>query len=263
MFFDIDGCLVNYKFKFNIQLKRFVKLVKLARKRGIKFHINSNRSRESILRVYRQIGFDGLIICENGAEVYNPNKCAIEYVCSHLNKGKLSKVLEGSESTVKFVDTDLLINSPNSLIKKFKKNDVVYFCERTRKFTMTVHPRVLKCRKLTYNKSLLIKTKEKLDRFCAGYEISIDTAYGNVMMTPKGINKSFKMKMVASSNTIASFGDGESDLPMFESSDICGAPANASEKVKSKVAHLNGFISEKEFTKGAYDFLKKILNSVD
>ena len=260
VFFDVDGCLIGHDYNPNIDPIIFGAKMNVLSKEGYIFHINSNRSIEDLIEIYEEFGFNGEMIIENGTSCYNPKTGKSQsYGFETFDRSKLFVALENSLSEVSFVKTNKLIKDPVKFVRFFKdKDEKKYFCEETRKYTMTIYPRLLKNSLLFFNQELLDDTLKKLVQIFPDYTAETGLDYGNILLVPRNAHKGSLMSKVANSGKIVSFGDGEADISMFQISDFCGAPKNSGDKVKKKVQDLQGYVSPFKFTKGAYDFLLNI-----
>jgi hydroxymethylpyrimidine pyrophosphatase-like HAD family hydrolase len=260
IFFDVDGCLVDKKCHLNMDLEDFKIKVFEAIQKGSRFHINSNRSLDNLLDIYRKFGFNGHIINENGIGVYNPNTLEmLDIGFKEVDKEALADNLSKYEfGNVEFIDTGVLITDPEKFTGHFVDTNRLCFCERTRKYTMTFYPRILENGKVSFELDMLKGMANLLAESYPDFRIETGVDYGNVLMTPNKSSKGVGLRRIATNGRIFSFGDEIGDISMFDVSDFCGAPFNASDKVKNEVIKLKGYVSNQEFTRGAYDFLNHI-----
>jgi hydroxymethylpyrimidine pyrophosphatase-like HAD family hydrolase len=256
VFFDIDGCLVDKEYHLTIpttELERGVRASSL--RMGL--HLNSNRSRRSILDIRAQVGFNGLVIYENGQGIFNPTT-GEDYTLSKIGKFSrkdLIRKLGQISEQVSFVSTDDLINFPERFSSSLSR---VIFCEESREYTATVYPRVIKNGVPTFDKNYLDEAKEFLSKsFGNKYIIRSTPGYGNVVLTPIGALKSGPMKRLFGTNRVASFGDDIPDINMFQESSptLIGCPANSVQEVKEFVRKNGGFVAGGQYTTGAIEFL--------
>lgn len=260
VFFDVDGCLLDWKYKTNMDIEQFRHRIESMTKFGFSFNLNSNRSLDNLLDIYRSFGFNGKIIIENGACIYDPRKDSFYSVgFSTFDRKNLVAALRNERfARIDFIDTDILISHPSKIAVEGKEGQFLCFCEKTRKYTMTVYPRVVRNSKFVFDAHLLDKTKDALSKGYPDYCLEVGLHYGNVLLVPESSSKGAPLKVVAKNSEIVSFGDGDGDISMFDVSDFCGSPANASPKVIERVLNLRGYVSKGRFTKGAFEFLNRL-----
>lgn len=257
--FDIDGCLVNEKYEFTIPLKKMQKIIQEGKSKGLEFSINSNRSLKSMQEIYEQLGFNGKMICEGGAYIFNPltneRKSLFD---KEIDKSQLMKSLEGLADDIKYGNTNYVLKNPISFAAKYKNEDVVIFLEDTRRYTMTIYPRKISDDTLCFNEEIISNVLKTIREGFRDYEVIPSMIYGNILLTPKGLQKGSCLKKLQGPR--ASFGDTEQDISMFENSEYSGVPLNAEQKNIDRVKELKGFISTKSYTDGAYDFINQVIN---
>ncbi|MFH1500618.1 MAG: HAD hydrolase family protein [archaeon] len=259
-FFDIDGCILSPELKFTLSPEKLVRKTRSLDGR-VKFHLNSNRSLKGIRPIYDQIGFDGLIIFENGLGVYDPTleKTVIEKGCP-IDRERLSEILS-EVGRVSFIDTDQIFLNPDSVLRQ---DPVEVYCEKTRVYTMTIYPRIVSNKGLQSTVSILNQVDSLVNgHYKTEYDISRSLDYFSVMLTPKTALKSGPMKEIATDSRIASFGDSAQDILMFKESapGLIGCPSNAHQEALDYVRRNKGFISELQYTAGTLDFIGELKNA--
>jgi len=256
VFFDIDGCLVDKEYRFTVSPTELESSVG-ASSSQMSLHLNSNRSRQSILDIRAKVKFNGLVIYENGQGIFNPIT-GEDYTLSEVGKFSredLIKKLRQISEQVSFISTDDLMNFPERFSSSLSR---VMFCEGSRKYTATVYPRVVKNGVPTFDQNYLDEAEEFLSKkFGSIYTVRVTPGYGNVILTPIGALKSSPMRRLARTNRVASFGDDIPDINMFQESSptLMGCPANSVQEVKEFVRKNGGFVAESQYTAGAIEFL--------
>lgn len=241
IFFDLDGCLITPSYQFNIPLEEVQSAIRSLQGDGTKIHVNSNRSIASIESIRATLGFNGCVIYENGAGIYNPiTKIKDGNGTRLFDKKMLTKVLNNAGFPTYFIDTD----------QEFPRNieRTVVFCEKTREYSVTAYPR-----KEEEVSGINRIYSVLYDSFGATYDINKNQVYQNIILTLKKINKGCALKYF--DGISASFGDEVADISMFNKSDICGCPSNASEEVKKYVQKRGGFLACNPYTLGAREFM--------
>jgi HAD superfamily hydrolase (TIGR01484 family) len=261
VFFDVDGCLIDTKYQPNMDMDEFRALVAEKIATGWFFHINSNRSNVSLLKLREQFGFNGTLISENGIAVYDPrtDETITADGFTPIDRDELSGVFEfRPRSKVRYIATSQLANEPIRFAHEFEgPENTVYFIENTRQYTATVYPRVDSAELTSCTPELLEATVELLSGKFPNFDVTTSPAYGNVLMIPKGANKGSTMRDIADGQ-VASFGDGSADVSMFEISDYFGVPSNGDEAVMQAARTWRGFVADRPYTQGAYDFLLQL-----
>ncbi|MEI7719229.1 MAG: HAD hydrolase family protein [archaeon] len=262
VFFDIDGCLINSSYDFTVSPQELSATVKKY-ENIMRVHINSNRSLPSILNIWNKVGFAGLIVYENGQGVFDPvTNTDLNSSEKRISKRELASKLLSISDEVKFISTDKLIQNPADFSSQKSKS---IFCEESRDYTATVYPRINLLGVPVIDWEFLNITEKLLEEhYGRDYEVCSSKIYCNVMLTPNHALKSNPMQKIAGNNLIASFGDENPDIKMFEESTpgLIGCPANASKKVQEFVSKKGGLVSKKEYTAGALDFLNYISKKI-
>lgn len=256
VFLDIDGCLIDNTYNLTAPLENLRKAAKKLEKKA-RVNLNSNRSLSGILKIWDSVRFNGLLIYENGLGIYDPIlKIDNSSNQSELDRAQLMTNLASITEEFEFISTDDLVREPRNFRSiGFNK---IYF-EKTRKYTMTVYPRLFKENVPFIDSEYLLKVKLRLDEFYGqSYDIRISNSYGNVILVPKNALKSKPMKKIASGLKIASFGDETADICMFRESNpgLFGCPNNSQETVKEFVIAQGGFVPQKNYTLAVIDFFE-------
>ncbi|MEK6916634.1 MAG: HAD family hydrolase [Nanoarchaeota archaeon] len=256
--FDIDGCLLNSNYEFTVPVEQLRNLLERGKEKGMQFSINSNRSVEGMLEIYNTLGFNGVLIGEGGAFFYDPKTSATEFFGKKFDRDRLFSILSYLTLNLSFVNTDDVIKSPEKFVQGYGQSEITIFLEQSRQYTMTLYPREVADGTLKYNQTLLDSVASVVQPEFPEVQIDTSMKYGNLLMTPKGLEKGSLLPRLEAK--IASFGDTEQDISMFVVSDYCGCPANASQGTKQTVAKLRGFVSDKSYTEGAYEFLEVMID---
>lgn len=261
LFFDIDGCILDYGYRYTTPLEKLRGSINIAKNKGAIFSINSNRSIESMLKVYNELGLNGVLIGENGVFAYNPfTGEELQTGFPKMNREFLVSALREMFPVVEFINTDTLVKNPATFVDRFKGSPQAAFCEETRRYTMTVYPRMLNDEgTIAYSQDLLQKIGSDIAVRMQGYSLEIGGDYGNILLVPTGSNKGSLLNKIAEGDKIVSFGDGIGDISMFEVSDFCGVPANAKDSVKGAVQALGGIVTTNTFSEGVYEFIEKVI----
>ena len=261
-FLDVDGCLLDEKYDINMDLAVFRKEIGNAYENDCVFHINSNRSLDSLRKIRGMFGLNGKIISENGICFYDPIRGELRTgrAFSLFKRDKLVRLLAESNGEVLFTDTDKLPKTPEDLGMTSRKEGRVFFCEQGRKYTMTVYPREIRMNSFHCTDDLLNPTAVLLAEFFQEYKVEVGEKYGNILLVPHHADKGALIPQIAGRGIIYAFGDGEADVSMFRRAHVCGAPANASERVKDEVRSLDGRISSRAYTAGVHEFITSAIS---
>lgn len=257
--FDIDGCLLNTRYQYTIPFETLCGIIQRGKSEGMTFNINSNRSLSSMLKIYNELDFNGFLIGEGGAYLYDPNTDQTDsFTENEVDRSALIDILNELTPNVAIVDTDEVIKRPQEYAEDYTAGEVVIFLEQSRKFTMTAYPRIVQKGTLVFDQGLLESIAIEMVPEFTEYFLAANLRYGNILLSPKNLEKGSMFSRLP--KPIASFGDTNQDISMFENSDFCGAPSNATENVKRRVFELKGFVSNKDYTAGAYEFINKALS---
>lgn len=252
--FDVDLSLINEKYEFTIPLDKFKDIIEYGKSKNLSLSLNSNRGRNSVLKIYNELGFNGVIIGEGGAYWYDPRTDEKASFADKFDRNKLVNSLKSDATLIDFVDTDEVIKRPELFVNK---EGLAVYCEQSREYTMTLYPRVTVSGTLQCSKDLLEKVAKITAPTFPNFNCATDTKYNNILLTPRGVEKGSLLERME--RPIASFGDSSPDISMFERSDFCGCPSNATPEVIKKVNALRGFVATRSYTEGAYDFLIEVI----
>jgi hydroxymethylpyrimidine pyrophosphatase-like HAD family hydrolase len=256
-FFDIDGSLIDESCEFNAPVKKLSSLVREL-SGEVRFNINSNRSLKNILSIWEKIGFNGVIVYENGLGVFNPKNGRKELETGKgIDKEKIRNILSEEGERVSFINTDELIRNPKKFIAQ---PGMPIYCEQTREYTATIYPRIIFNNIPVPDSEYLSYIAGKIvNAFGDPYNIDISSKYFNITLTPKDASKGNPMRNMKIGK-IASFGDSTQDIEMFRESTagLVGCPANADLEVKDFVEKRKGFIATFPHTSGAIEFIREV-----
>jgi hydroxymethylpyrimidine pyrophosphatase-like HAD family hydrolase len=240
-----------------------LQLVRKTKDNGAVFHLNSNRSIEGILKIRKDIDFNGRVIFENGIGIYDPVTSFTQSSdFKEFDKQELSDYLKMRCFDTCFTDTDKLAEQPEELSDKLNQEKTTVFCEQTRVYTATLYPRRLNKNKKIETANLGRLASILMDHYYRDFDIIENNVYDNILMVPKGAEKGAALREIAEGSKIASFGDEQSDISMFIQSDICGCPANATERTKKEVSKRGGMITTHPYTMGALQFIRYVTEKV-
>jgi len=255
IFFDIDGCLITPRYEYNMNIELFKNAIDNIKSKNFVLNLNSNRSLETIMKIRKDLDFNGVVIYENGIGIYNPKtEEKKSYGFTQINKDKIQKIINLNNYNCNFISTDKIIKYPESFAKQLSKETI--FCEQSREYTMTLYPRKLEEGVVIAGD--LINIKNIMQENFPQYECSINYKYNNVLIIPLGAKKGSNLANLILNNNSASFGDEIADISMFEITQYCGCPLNAYEDVKKDVIKRNGMITNQKYTAGAFEFIKRI-----
>jgi hydroxymethylpyrimidine pyrophosphatase-like HAD family hydrolase len=252
IFFDLDGSLIDTTYRPNVAAVEFRRQLELLGPET-KTHLNSNRSLVQLRTFYEEFGLNGYIILENGCCFFDP--CTGVESTSCVRPFDRDKLRSSLELPVVFTSTDAVVMG-----QAVDAGDGPFvFAEPSRKYTMTLYPRLLQNSTPVKDVDLLQEVYLRVKNEFIDYEVSQDpVTYWNILLKPKGVLKSTLLPQLSRSERIASFGDSRDDICMFECSMFSGAPENASEDAKEAVRQRGGMVTPSPYTKGAMEFLGEI-----
>jgi hydroxymethylpyrimidine pyrophosphatase-like HAD family hydrolase len=225
-YLDVDGCLLDTSYNETAAL--------IVPERA-HITLNSNRSLELLLKIQRRFGIDGPIIFENGSGRFDGR---IGSFAPLLDRSVIEKMV----GNISWVDTDTL-RRPEPI------NRYTVFGERTRRFTSTLYPR--STTRAGFTAEMLEELSGQLQHL-ESYKTVIDPVFGNVSITPIGVDKATPM---CEGN--AAFGDARQDIPMIAHATLVGCPQNAEQAVLDEVTRRGGFVGL-SYTQGVNGFLSEV-----
>ncbi len=275
IFLDIDGTLLDSKYRSNsIELPGLISSLQKTGK--CIFVLNSNRSLEDIKSVAKQFRIEGLLVCENGAFIYDQTTKKTTLILDKTNeqlvkkfKKEYSKYLEkvarglGYKIDYRLIDTVKYV-SENSEPKKTTnaiKNSLLILDNIYRKYTISSHVRShYDGTKLNTNllKKLYIKMKKfiELSEYRGKIGASYSDVFGNLLFysscTSKAIGVQYVKKLYINSTVIA-IGDEIWDANMIGDLGEFWAVKNASDEAKEHASHISG----KEYAAGVFELLRR------
>jgi hydroxymethylpyrimidine pyrophosphatase-like HAD family hydrolase len=260
-YFDIDGCLLTPEYRTAVDKEVLEGAVSIAGSRGASFHLNSNRSLESIIKVRRAVGFDGRIIFENGTGIWDPVEGTKPSGFRPLDRRQLLMDIEDYGFECMFIDTDRYAEEAVRKRSGCVLPRRIAFCEKTRLYTSSIYPLRLPGNSKADPDDLDGLAAHLSRRYWDSYRITRNDVYMNLLMVPVLAEKGRQMSGSGEGSVVAAFGDEISDISMFRKSDICGCPANAVDDVKKEVVLRGGFIAPSPYTAGVCEFISYVLEN--
>jgi len=254
IFSDLDKCLIDDKYNYTMTLASLKDLIAQAKSLGVELSINSNRSLKDILPFYKELGFNGMIIGENGSFSYSP-------AAKVFTEGSAKEILDVLEKNLSR-DVRLEIINTNDFVKdpvQFKFDDGLYvLAEESRAYTGSLYCREIINRAPKLSEALRKNLRATLDftGLLKKYN-ALDSSNCVLTVVPKDCDKTKPMQR-DSGNWICAIGDGLVDIPVLQFADFSAAPANAKPEVKEIV----DYVSPKSVTDGVYDILEGIIRGL-
>ena len=258
IFLDIDGTLIKPNQQPNTRKLPSV-IQKLASK-GVLFGLNSNRSFEDIMPIYRQFGLNGPIILENGVYflkspdsrrtflVQKPkllHRTSAQAIRAFIRERSLACQFDHTD-TVKIVKS-----------KKLKTAPLGIFLNGFRKYTGSVH--IYRYGKRDFQLAKDLRTFLKKYFAKKGLDLLVESpkAFGNVVFWPRGANKGKALRKIKKYYPNYDFfmvGDDLADLETCQEIQGFFAVGNAQSKVKKAA----DYIAHEAYTKGVVEILNYI-----
>lgn len=261
IFIDIDGTLIKPNQKPNSKL--LPSIIKTMIKKGFLFGLNSNRSFQDILPIYKQFQLNGPTILENGVYFKKNDQSKKIFLAKHplklrgITKQALHDFIQKFNIKCKFIFGDTV-----KLIKSNKLNSIplAIIANGFREYTGSVHI-------YQYGKrdtKLAIKLNDFLKNYFAKQKLNMSVempkSFGNVVFWPKEINKGKAMKMVKKYYKKYEFimiGDDLADLETLKEIKYFFAVGNAQDEVKVKA----DFVANQKYTKGVIEAIKYLMDN--
>ncbi len=275
IFLDIDGTIIDSKYRSNSSDLASL-ILELQQSGEYIFLLNSNRSLEDIQSVASQFNINGMLICENGAFVYNQINKNTTVILDEENANLMRKFkseypqylqkaanILGYEFDYKLVDTVKYVSeeSNDTAINTYAENTVYVLDNIYRKYTISSHIREYNNGHVVNNKLLqnLSSEMEKLISSSEYHEMIISSysnTFGNLLFystcTSKAMGVDFVRKLYLNSRVIA-IGDEKSDAEMIGGQGEFWTVANASDEAKE----MTSIVSTKTHTEGVYELLRR------
>lgn len=261
IFLDIDGTLIKPNQKPNS--KQLPDVIKKMAAKGFLFGLNSNRSLQDVLHIYKQFQLNGPIILENGVYFKKNDRSRKIFLIKHplrfrsITKQTLHEFIQKFNIKCKFILGDTV-----KLIKSNKLNSIplAIIANGFREYTGSVHI-------YQYGKrdtKLSIKLNDFLKNYFAKQKLNMSVemprSFGNVVFWPKEINKGKAMKMVKKYYKKYEFimiGDDLADLKTLKEIKYFFAVGNAQDEVKAKA----DFIANQKYTKGVIEAIEYLMDN--
>lgn len=254
---DIDGTLLNQNYK--ITSNQIFAAIEKCKRKGIIFCLNSNRSIEDLLPIYKHFKLNGFIIGENGAFVLSQTRKLTIYANSqdiNMLKTRLPVYLTKMFKNSRFIFEDT-VNFLKS--KKVVVADIVFLANKYRKYTMSIHVKQYKNNHLIKNLQLTQKVAKFVAKLIKKLHLNLTVTtsdtFGNVLVLSKKCNKGTTFNKIHKREykdykTIM-IGDDFADEPLLREIDFFCTVGNAEKSIKLKA----DFVSSKTYTKGVVDIL--------
>ncbi|MFZ2188107.1 MAG: HAD family hydrolase [Candidatus Moraniibacteriota bacterium] len=258
VFLDIDGTLVDSSQKTNSNA--LPRIIREMSRKGVLFGLNSNRSYNDIIGIYKKFCLNGPIILENGVYfkktllaaktffVLNPQRLNV------LSRKAVEKFIKGQNldcsllvgNTVKLIKSNGLTSFPFViLLNKFREYTGSVYIYRYGKIDAYLSKKLVSFLRVyfRYNKLNLLVESPK--------------SFGNVIFWPKGIDKgkAFKeIKKYYRGYQFVMVGDDLADLKTLPEVEYFFAVKNAQKSVKQ----MADYVSKGEYTEGVVEILQHL-----
>jgi len=261
VFFDIDGTLIRPDQTPND--KRLPQLVKELSKRGFLFGLNSNRSLEDALPIYKQFCLNGPLVLENGVYsirggrrtflIKNPERIQRRFV-EALLRAFIGQ--RGLTAAVAVTDSVRVLTSP-----KTSRIPLLFLANGYRKYTGSIHVLRYGVRDRALAKKLAsflrgVFRSRKLD-----FVVECPRAFGNVTFYPAGAGKGLALRRLRQrypGYRVYMVGDDVGDLMMLRHADAFFAVDNAAPQAKRKAR----YVARGTYTKGVVEVLNYLAKQI-
>ncbi|MDE1870150.1 MAG: HAD family phosphatase [Candidatus Micrarchaeota archaeon] len=246
-FIDIDGTIFDSKSYYNPDLKGVIGGMI---NEGFTIGLLTNRSLKSSLRVYQELNLNGLIVFEDGAAIYSPNKQKRINLVNNLTN------LNAAQSIIKEAITS------GKLLHEMKREDLVFKINDEKEYSISVH---LRTAQGTRCDELIAQAVPAVESLLSNYTnlITYDTGRGNFLVRyvnsgkGTGIDYLVKRNMIKGDETII-IGDGDNDVPAFRAVQLNGGMAGVVENATPRAKAFADILSENAYSDGVIEILNKI-----
>lgn len=266
VFIDIDDTVMNSQREITENTK---KVIKECEKEGIKIILTSGRSRLDTLKYQKEIGASPYIISSNGADAWDVEE-EKEIYSEPISKQVVIKLLEYAKKN----NCKISLNYNLELVM----NQIFYPDEEDKKRTLEELTKLVEKENIVQcvmaNKEIeeMVKFKEYLSKDIPEVKIENESkrlkdlnlkpsSHYYCDITSSSVSKGKAVRAMCeylnvSKENIATIGDGENDISMFEETIHSVAMGNAIQKVKEKA----NIVTNTNDEEGVANFLKTILN---
>jgi HAD superfamily hydrolase (TIGR01484 family) len=255
IFLDIDGTLIKEDQRPNT--KRLPAVIQRLENMGFMFCLNSNRSFEDVVLVYKEFGLNGPIVLENG--VYFKKKIGGRKTFlapkSSMLRGDL---VRATKEFVTQEDLDAYVASTDTVAAIFshtKSTGVLIMINKFRLFTGSIHVYRDGVRDRSLAEKFARHLKKHFRLIKKDVDIVVTGVFGNIIIYPRGVSKETAFKKLRSfypKHAFVMIGDDAADAEMLKEVDHFFAVGNAVEEAR-KVAE---YVSREPHTKGVIEILK-------
>lgn len=272
-FLDIDNTLLDLKYRLNSP--NFAIKIKKYKQNGWYFHLNSNRSIEDMVPLYKKLSLNGWLVCENGSFGYQPREEKTTNIANlellnliKVEKDKLATRIEKifirlKIGKIKWITADTVeIFSSEKKINLIQATDCSYilFNNCYRKYSASIHVREGLNIKKPISVDLgdkvaeqlrMVYRKEKLP-----FTVVFSHSHGNILINLESVNKRSGVEWIKENflGSLCAIGDEFADYKMIEGLGDFYTVSNAPETTKN-VAIL---VSKKKYSAGVLDLINKI-----
>lgn len=258
VFLDIDGTLIKPNQQPNT--RKLPSVIQRLTRKDVLFGLNSNRSLEDIIPIYRRFGLNGPIILENGVYFLRSLESRKTFL---IRKPRLLRRVSAQairnfirerslECQFRHTDTVKIIRS-----KKLKTIPLGIFLNGFRKYTGSVHIYRYGKRDTRMAKSLCVFLRKYFAKKGLDLLVESPKAFGNVVFWPRKASKSRALRKIRRFYRGYDFfmiGDDLADLETRREIQGFFAVNNAQSEVKKAA----GYTARESYTKGVVEILNHI-----
>ncbi len=269
IFLDIDNTLLDREYKINSSTIRFV--IEQLQKEGHIFVLNSNRSLPDLQDVANRFGFNGYLIGENGAYIFDQknNKQELlilqkDILLIEQSREIIRKFIKEKEQDIQylFCDTTELNKHLETFITDNNRNYLIAENE-FRKYSISLHiKKIVNSGYLTDIDSAKYFWKEisgLLEKINQNHELNIEytESFANILILVTSINKIFANKKLTekfNDYRIIYIGDDIQDKPTSTEYDFFFTLQNGDKLAKDSA----NYIAQAPLAKGVEEILLKL-----
>ena len=259
LFSDIDGTVLNSKGEISEANINAIK------KSGLPFTLVSARSPQKMENIINTLGIDGIHVSFNGALIFekkNNEKIILHRVARNLVLDLRDKFPSTGISLYDELNWNIDLET-DAIIGEYNIVKVAYSIVNFKEY-FREEKEIYKVSFIEYNKEIFEKIVDYVQKKYSNEELTFQRSLnGYLEITHMDAKKSKGIEFISefeklAKNEVAAFGDGQNDIPMFESVGYSVVMGNATDDVKKYADYVTKSNSEDGVAYAIENFIKKI-----
>ena len=265
LFSDMDGTVLNS----NGQMSEFT--IKTIKESGLPFTLVSARSPQKMENIINTLGIDGIHVSFNGALIFekkNNEKIILHRqpldfsVARNLVLDLRDKFPSTGISLYDVLNWNIDLET-DAIIGEYNIVKVAYSIVDFKEY-FREEKEIYKVSFIEYNKEIFEKIVDYVQKKYSNEELTFQRSLnGYLEITHMDAKKSKGIELISefeklTKNEVAAFGDGQNDIPMFESVGYSVVMGNASDDVKKYADYVTKSNNKDGVAYAIENFIKKI-----